>query len=93
MGVTKIPFIVGGIAILGWAAGVFGKKFRPLFVGILAWGIQAPYVVVTDYVWFVYATRLPPTVAWGIVGTLIVIMTVEVVISSVVADILIQRLP
>lgn len=37
-----IPFIVGGIAILGGACGLFARKVRPLFAGILAWIVQAP---------------------------------------------------
>src|SRR4030066_1845887 len=52
MSVTRIPFVLGGIAILGGSAGLFDKKFRPAIAGSLAWLVQAPYVLVTDYVWF-----------------------------------------
>src|SRR4030066_68942 len=52
MGITRIPFVVGGSAILGGSAGLFAKKFRPVIPGSLAWLVQAPYVLVTDYVWF-----------------------------------------
>ena len=52
MGVTRIPFIIGGIAILGGSVGFFSKRVRPVFAGIFAWLVQAPYVVVTDYIWF-----------------------------------------
>ena len=33
MGVTKIPFVVGGGAVLGFSVGFFAKKVRPVFAG------------------------------------------------------------
>lgn len=36
MSVTKILFVVGGIAILGVSVGLFAKKVRPVFAGLLA---------------------------------------------------------
>lgn len=83
----KIPFIIGGLAILGLATGFFAKKLRPLFAGILAWVVQAPYVAVTDYVWFNLSLNIAPQVAWVMVASLLVILTIEVVISSALADI------
>jgi len=87
---TAIPFIVGGIAILGGACGLFARKVRPLFAGILAWIVQAPYVVVTDYVWFVRV--MPPVVAWGKITTILGLLTIEAVISAALAEIIIAYL-
>ena len=88
---VEIPFIIGGLAILGAAAGFFAKKLklRPLFAGILAWGIQAPYVFVTDYIWFVLYRPMPPPVALTTVTTIIVKLTVEALIASALVAILI----
>jgi len=90
----RIAFIIGGLAILGTAAGFFGKKLRPMFAGILAWLVQAPYVAVTDYIWF--TLFLPKTMtteaAWGLVGSLLVKLTIEVVISSALAEVMIAYL-
>jgi hypothetical protein len=36
MGMTKIPFIVGGIALLGACAGLFAKRFRTVTACLLA---------------------------------------------------------
>jgi len=87
---TAIPFIVGGIAILGGACGLFARKVRPLFAGILAWIVQAPYVAVTDYVWFVGFKFLPSTVAWGKIATFLGLLTIEAVISAALAEIIIN---
>lgn len=92
MAFTKIPFIVGGIAILGCAAGLFAKKLRPFLAGILAWAVQAPYVVVTDYIWFTLFLHQPPTVAWSIVFTMVAKLTIEAVVCSVLAEILAPRI-
>lgn len=86
----KIPFIVGGLAILGCAAGLFAKKLRPSFSGILAWCVQAPYVVVTDYVWFTLFLEKTQTAAWIIVTTLIIKLTIEAIISSALAEICVR---
>ncbi len=90
---TKIPFIVGGIAILGCAAGLFAKKVRPFLAGILAWGVQAPYVLVTDYLWFTLFLNNAPIAAWSMVSTIMIKLTVEAVICSFLAEIPIQRIP
>jgi len=90
----RIPFIIGGLAILGAATGFFAKRLRPLFAGILAWLVQVPYVAVTDYVWF--TTFLPrtmaPEAAWTLVGYLLVKLTIEVVITSALAEVIITYL-
>jgi uncharacterized membrane protein len=89
MGWTVIPFIVGGIAILGGACGLFARKVRPLFAGILAWIVQAPYVVVTDYVWFVGFKFLPPDAAWTTITTLLISLTIEAVVCAILAEIIV----
>ncbi len=82
MAATKIPFIIVGLAILGYASGKLAKRTRPLFAGILAWCIQAPYVFVTDYIWFVSFLQIPHNVAIGIVGTILIKLTIEALVSS-----------
>jgi len=85
-----IPFIIGGLTLLGFSTGLFAKrlKLRPFFSSVLAWCVQAPYVFVTDYVWFVSARLMPSQVALTVVTTILVKMTVEVVVSSVLSEIL-----
>lgn len=89
MGVTKIPFIIGGIAILGGSVGFFAKRVRPVFAGILAWLVQAPYVVVTDYIWFTLFLGRSSIVAWGIITPIMIKLTIEAVINAVLANIII----
>jgi len=84
----KIPFIIGGLAILGGAAGFFTKRFRPLFAGILAWLVQAPYVAVTDYVWFTLFMQRTPQTAWAVIASILILLTIEAVISGVLAEVI-----
>jgi uncharacterized membrane protein len=86
MGIMRIPFVVGGIAILGACAGLFAKKSRPVTACLLAFLVQAPYVVVTDYVWFTYFTSTPPAAAWSIVTTVLVTLGLEAVVCALLAD-------
>ena len=81
---AEIPFIMGGLAILGAASGFLANKIglRPLFSGVLAWVIQAPYVFVTDYIWFVFSRAMPPPVALSTVTIIIIKLTVEALIAS-----------
>jgi len=90
----RIAFIIGGLAILGMAAGFFAKRLRPMFAGILAWLVQAPYAAVTDYIWFTLflPKRMTPEAAWVLIGSLLVKLTIEVVISSALAEIIIAYL-
>lgn len=90
----RIPFIIGGLAILGCAAGLFAKKLRPLFAGILAWLAQAPYVAITDYAWFTLFSpaKKTPEAAWAFVASIMVILTIEAVISSALAEVIIVYL-
>jgi len=92
--VPRIPFIIGGLAILGCAGGFFAKRLRPLFAGILAWLVQAPYVAVTDYVWFTLFSpaKKTPEAAWAFVTTIMIILTIEAVISSALAEVIITYL-
>jgi thiamine transporter ThiT len=92
MSVTKIPFIVGGIAILGVSVGLFAKKVRPVFAGLLAWLVQAPYVLVTDYVWFTLFVGNSSAVAWAIVIPIMINLTLQAVICAILADIIIHYL-
>src|SRR3990170_8225480 len=72
MSVTKIPFVFGGIAILGGSVGLFAKRVRPVFAGVLAWLVQAPYVVVTYYIWFTLFTGKSSAIAWGLVTPIMI---------------------
>jgi uncharacterized membrane protein len=90
--IPGIPFVIGGLAILGCSAGFFAKKFRPVFAGLLAWLVQAPYVAVTDYVWFSLFLQKTPQAAWVIVTSLMVKLTVEAVIGAVLADVVVTYL-
>lgn len=90
MGLTMIPFVIGGLALLGVSAGLFAKKLRPLFSGILAWCVQAPYVFVTDYVWFTSFLSMPSPAALTALSVILTKLTVEAVISSALAEILIH---
>jgi len=90
MGVTKIPFVVGGIAILGGSVGLFAKKVRPVFAGLLAWLVQAPYVLVTDYVWFTLFAGTSSAIAWGLVIPIMINLTLEALVCAVLADVIIH---
>lgn len=92
MSVTKIPFVFAGIAILGGSVGLFAKKVRPVLAGLLAWLVQAPYVVVTDYVWFTLFSGKPPVVAWGLVTPIMINLTLQAVICAILVDIIIHYL-
>lgn len=92
MSFARIPFIVGGLAILGFAAGFLGRKMRPFLAGVLAWLVQAPYVAVTDYIWASISLHRAPQAAWAFVASIMTILTVEAVISSVLAEVVIRYL-
>jgi len=92
MATTKIPFIIGGIALLGGSVGLFAKKVRPLFAGLLAWAVQAPYVLVTDYVWFTLFVGRSSAVAWAIITPIMINLTLQAIICAVLADIIIHYL-
>jgi len=91
-GFTKIPFILGGLAILGLATGLFGRRVRPLYAGLLGWLVQAPYVVITDYVWFVVFLEKSSQAAWAFVTPIMALLTIESVISSALAEVTVRYL-
>ena len=90
MSTTKIPFITGGIAILGATTGILAKKLRPLYAGTLAWLIQAPYTIITDYIWFTQFAGTPSTVAWGLIIPIMANLTLQALICATLADIIIH---
>jgi len=91
MSVTRIPFIVGGIAILGGSAGLFAKKVRPVFAGLLAFMVQAPYTLVTDYVWFtLFAPPKTPATPWTIITPIMINLTLQAIVCAILADIIIH---
>jgi len=85
-----IPFVIVGLGILGLANGFFAEKLRPAFSGVLAWCVQAPYVVATDYVWFTLFLEKAPAATWVILTSIMVKLTIEAVISAMLADVLIH---
>jgi uncharacterized membrane protein len=89
MGMTKIPFVIGGIAILGGSVGLFAKKVRPAFAGLLAWLVQAPYILVTDYVWFTLFVGNSSAIAWGLVTPIMINLALQALVCAVLADIII----
>jgi hypothetical protein len=92
MGLTKIPFAVGGIAILGLSVGFLAKKFRPILSGLLAWMVQAPYVLLTDYVWFTIFAGNSSSEVWAIVVLIMANLTLQVIICAFLADVIILYL-
>jgi uncharacterized membrane protein len=92
MGISRIPFVIGGIAILGFAVGLFARRFRPVFAGLLAWLVQAPYVLVTDYVWFTLFVGNSSAAAWAIIAPIMINLTLQSVVCAVLADIIIHYL-
>lgn len=91
---VSIPFIIGGLALLGLSAGLFAKKLklRPFFASVLAWCVQAPYVLVTDYAWFVYSKLMPSGVALTVVSTILVNMTIETIVASILDEAIVHYL-
>ncbi|KON30884.1 hypothetical protein AC482_02785 [miscellaneous Crenarchaeota group-15 archaeon DG-45] len=91
---VSIPFIPIGLGILGFSTGFFAKrlKLRPFLSSILAWCIQSVYVLITDYIWFVSFRLMPRNVALGVVTSILIKMTVEAVISSTLAEVLVHSI-
>lgn len=87
MSFTRIPFIIGGLAILGYSSGVFARKLRPFLSGILAWCVQAPYVVITDYAWFTLFLQQSQEVVWVFITAVMIKLTIEAIVCSVLAEI------
>jgi uncharacterized membrane protein len=81
---TGIPFIIGGLALLGFTAGYVRKKYgiNPFFSSLISFGVQAPYVFLTDYLWFTATRLMTPTVARNFVTTILLKLTIEAVIAA-----------
>jgi uncharacterized membrane protein len=78
---TSDPTIVLGNGLLGLFAGIFSRKLRPVFAGLLAWGlIQAPWIYVTGTLIF----HVPEVGMQAI----LLLLTVEDVICASVIDVL-----
>ena len=92
MSITRIPFVIGGIAILGASAGLFAKKFRPVFASLLAWLVQAPYILITDYVWFTFFVGNSSAVALGLLLPIMINLALQAIICAVLADIIVHYL-
>jgi thiamine transporter ThiT len=94
MSFTMIPFVFGGLALLGFMTGYIAKrfKFRPFLSAILAWVVQAAYVYVTDYYWFTSVQSMPGHVATGVVTSILTKLTVEAVIAAILAEVVILSL-
>jgi riboflavin transporter FmnP len=94
MSFTMIPFVFGGLALLGFSTGYIAKrqKLRPSLSAILAWGIQAVYVYITDYYWFTLVQSMPGHVATGVITTILTKLTVEAVIAAILAEFVILSL-
>jgi uncharacterized membrane protein len=85
---VAIPFVFGGLALLGFSAGFFAKrlKLRPFFSSVLAWCVQAPYVFITDYLWFVSANLMPREAALSVTATILIKLTIEALVSSALSE-------
>ena len=62
------PWIIGGNAILGFAAAYFYTRMHPLKAALAGFAAQVPYLLVTD----IYLTNMPVPVVAGITLTLLV---------------------
>ena len=91
MSVTTVPFIVGGLGLLGFSSGFLSRRWglRPFLASLLAWCVQAVYVFITDYFWFTAVSGMPHPVAIGVVSNILIKLTVEAVISSILVEVLI----
>lgn len=88
---TDIPFVIGGLAILGFASGALSKKeFKPIYSGVLAWLIQAPYVFLTDYFWFTYSRGMSSLIALTTVVVVLLKLTIEALIASVLSAVIVS---
>jgi hypothetical protein len=87
---TGIPFIIGGLALLGSAAGYFSNKYKihPFISSLAALCLYIPYVFLTDYIWFTSTRLMTHIVAMGVIQTIIMKLTVEVLIASIIISIL-----
>lgn len=92
MSTTKIPFVLGGIALLGVSVGLFAKKVRPVFAALLAWLVQAPYVLITDYIWFTLFVGTSSTTALALLTPIMINLTLQSAVCAVLSDVIIHYL-
>jgi uncharacterized membrane protein len=92
MSATRIPFIIGGIAILGACTGLFAKRFRPVTACLLAFLVQLPYVFVTDYVWFTFFMGNSPAATLTIIAPILLSLGLEALVCAVLADVIMHYL-
>jgi uncharacterized membrane protein len=84
MSITRVPFVIGAFT------GLFAKKFRPVIACILAFFVQVPYTLVTDYVYFTIFTGASPTAAWTIILPIMVTLSFEAVVCAVLAEVIVH---
>ena len=89
-----IPFIVGGLALLGVSTGYASKKYgvSPFLSSLMAFGVQVPYVFVTDYLWFTLTGLMPSMVARNVVSMIVLKLSVEAVIAAVLVSVITARI-
>lgn len=89
-----IPFILGGLGLLGFFTGVFSRRLGlgSVLSSVLGWCVQAPYVFVTDYVWFIFLGLMPVPVVMTVLTTILVNMTAEALVSAVLAGVLVTAI-
>ncbi len=92
MSALRVPFIVGGIAILGACTGVFARRFRPVTGGVLAFLVQLPYTFATDYLWFTYFIGNTPAAAVSVVLPIMLSLGLEALVCAVLADVIVHYL-
>jgi hypothetical protein len=87
---TGIPFIIGGLALLGGTAGYTSKNygFSPFLSSLIAFGVQAPYVFLTDYLWFTSTRLMSSMVARNVVTSIVLKLTLEAVIAAVLVSVI-----
>ena len=61
------PWILGGNAILGFAAAYFYTRMHPVKAALAAYAVQLPYLLITD----IYLMQMPLGVVAGLVFTLL----------------------
>lgn len=88
---TGIPFIIGGLALLGGITGYSSRNygFSPFLSSLIAFSIQAPYVFLTDYLWFTSTRLMSSMVARNIVTTIVLKLTIEAMIAAVLVSVII----
>ncbi len=90
MSALRVPFIAGGIALLGVSTGLFAKRFRPVTACMLAFLVQLPYTFATDFLWFTFFLGNMPAAALGIVLPITLSLGFEALVCAVLADLIVH---